>query len=176
MERLKNERKSDVHRKIQEKRPLRKVGKVLVESLMALAMVGIVSSCSASAQVSARSSAVTSATSQPAGFGTPNLHASEIRVRREGDIVSAEVHEITGIQCDAINRCETSSVSLTNPTVSFEVYDSDARRFRAIEGCPNEERACDISSVPRGAQIRIRFVPAPDFERPIRGTSTRTER
>jgi hypothetical protein len=179
MERLKNERKSDVNGRVQKNKPLKRVGRLLVEGLIGLAAVGVIASCSASAQVAVRSggpSASASASSQPAGFGMPVLHESEIRVRREGDTVTAEVHEITDIHCDAINRCTTTSQVLDNPTLTFEVYDANSRSFRAIEGCPRDQQTCDLSSLERGSIVRIRFVPEQDFARPMRGCSTRTER
>ena len=177
MERLKKERKSEVHRRIQKNKPLRRIGTLLVEGLVALTAVGVIASCAASASVSVRGgTASASASSQPSGFGMPHLNESEIRIRRQGDTITAEVHEITGIECDAINRCTTSSEVLQSPTISFEVYDADARRFRVIEGCPDEQQACDLSSLERGSVVRVRFVPEQDFERPMRGCQARTER
>ncbi len=176
MERLKQ--KPEVHKGTQRNRPFAKARKLLVEGLAALAAAGLIASCAASASVSVRGGATASASasSQPTGFGMPVLHESEIRIRRQGDTITAEVHEITGIECDAINRCTTSSEVLAGPTLTFEVFDSESRRFRPIEGCPNEEQACDVSSLERGSLIRVRFVPEQDFERPMRGCQTRTER
>lgn len=177
MERL-NRRKTETRKDVQ-RRP-RRIGKLLVEGLAGLAIAGVIASCAASATVSARgevsASSSASASSAPAGFGMPTLHESEIRLKKQGDSLEAEVREITDIECDAANRCTTDSTPLKSVKLSFEVYDSNSRRFREIEGCTEEKHVCDISKVPRGARIRVRFVPPQDFERPVRGDTATTVR
>lgn len=180
MERLGKERKSEVHRGNKEQRPMRKFAKLLVEGLAAVAAAGIIASCAASASVSARGgasvSASSSASSQPAGFDMPVLHESEVRLKRDGDTLHVEVHEITGIDCDAANRCSTSSEPLKSAPVTIERFDPKAMRYRQIDGCTDDKRTCDISKVPRGSRIRVRFVPPQDFERPVQGDSATTVR
>jgi hypothetical protein len=204
MERLRKERKPDVQRK-----PLGRVGRLLVEGLAAVTAAGIIASCSATVQVRASAAASASASSAPAGYGMPALHESEVRLSREGDTLRAEVIEIDSIECDAFNRCSTRSEKLPRARVRFEAFDPEARRYYEIEGCsgdaaqPSAETAeppdggqpsadggappaesqpardghsCNISKVPRGARIRVRFVPPQDFQRPVRGNSATTVR
>jgi hypothetical protein len=215
MERLRKEKKPDV-----QKKPIGRVGKLLVEGLAAVAAAGIIASCSATVQVRASASTASSASSQPSsGFGMPTLHESEIRLSREGDTLRAEVVEIGGINCDAFNRCSTRFEKLPRARVHFEAFDREARRFYEIEGCsgdaaqpsaetaepadggqpadagtvasrPSEDggsppaasqpsregQSCDISKVPRGSRIRVRFVPSQDYDRPVRGDTATTVR
>lgn len=174
MERL-NTRKTEARGNI---RKPKRIGRLLVEGLAGLAAAGLIASCAASASVSVRggASASSSASSRPAGFGMPVLHESEVRLKKQGDTLEAEVHEITDLQCDEFNRCTTDSEPLKSVKLSFEVFDSKARRYRQIEGCTEDKRTCDISKVPRGSQIRVRFVPPQDFERPVTGDTATTVR
>lgn len=165
MEKLRRENRNEA------RRPRKSYGKLLVEGLASLTAAAMISACTASASVSLRSGTATTERRM-----TPTLNAGEIRLRREGTLLRAELREITAIECNAHNSCTTTSESVSGPTLTFETYDPEMHRYQTIEGCPNEEQACDLSHVPEGTRIRVRFVPRPDFSRPMRGCDTETTR